>query len=130
MGYEVPYEKDGLVQVRTKKYICLSCKNCNGPLVPRCPLDRCDLETDPTCQKCRPDCTSWPYGTPGYCACHGACSAWDWECNRPVTDQFMLKSRYRNWVQQHTCNPGEWGCSPCSATKDWNCDPNHFVCSR
>jgi len=61
-------------------------------------------------------CDYWPYGTKGYCACHGACSAWDSECGRAVTDQFMKPDKYRLWIKQHTCNPGEWGCAPCKAT--------------
>jgi len=74
------------------------------------------------------DCNDWPYGTKGYCACHGGCTAWDFECNRPVTDQFMQKDKYRKWIRQHTCNPGENGCAPCTATAQWSCHPDVFVC--
>merc|ERR1719285_1460655 len=83
----------------------------------------------------RDDCNDWPYGTPGYCACHGHCSAWDWKCNRPVTDQFMLivdgsgGTAERDWISHHTCNPGEWGCALCTATADSECNPERYNCA-
>jgi hypothetical protein len=88
---------------------------------------------EPTPAPTPSDCNTWSYGTKGYCACHGGCTAWDWECNRAVTDQFMLnaqhtKAAYRQWIPQHACNPGQHGCAPCTATADWVCNPDIYVC--